>query len=258
MTHPPYQIAPTRGAMTPDSSTLPRRLALAWGGFLLLMLVNEWLRLDFRVADALYQWQGGEWALQDHPMLEDWLHRGGRTFSQWMGATVIVALLASLTLPPLRDWRRPLLFLFLAVAGSTLAVSIVKHLVPMECPWDLTRYGGDWPFIGLLERRPAELPDTACFPAGHASAGYAWLALYFFLAVTRPRLRWLGLASALGLGLVFGITQQLRGAHFLSHDLWTLMICWTISAALASRLLRTPTHDETIATLLASENAPNA
>lgn len=52
----------------------------------------------------------------------------------------------------------------------------------MECPWDLTRYGGDLPFVGLLERRPADMPDTACFPAGHASAGYAWLALYFFLA----------------------------------------------------------------------------
>ena len=33
----------------------------------------------------------------------------------------------------------------------------------------------------------------------------------------------------LGLGLLFGIGQQLRGAHFLSHDLWSLAICWTVS-----------------------------
>jgi hypothetical protein len=28
------------------------------------------------------------------------------------------------------------------------------------------------------------------------------------------------------MGVVFGATQQLRGAHFLSHDLWTAAICW--------------------------------
>lgn len=31
---------------------------------------------------------------------------------------------------------------------------------------------------------------------------------------------------------VFGAAQQLRGAHFLSHDLWTLATCWTVSLLL--------------------------
>ncbi len=30
-------------------------------------------------------------------------------------------------------------------------------------------------------------------------------------------------------GLIFGISQQLRGAHFLSHDLWSLTICWLVA-----------------------------
>jgi len=49
----------------------------------------------------------------------------------------------------------------------------------------------------------------------------------------------------------------LGGAHFLSHDLWTLMLCWTISAALASRLLQTPAPDTTV-TPHVTENVPNA
>jgi membrane-associated PAP2 superfamily phosphatase len=223
--------------LAPATTRLLPRLALAWCGFIALMAVAHWLALDFRLADALYGLEGGEWALKDQVLLQDGLHRGGRTLSQWMGAGVILALLGSLPPTPLRSWRRPLLFLFLAVAGSTLAVSILKQLVSMECPWDLARYGGEWPFVGLLARRPEAMPDTACFPAGHASAGYAWLGLYFFLAATLPRWRWLGLATGLGLGFAFGITQQLRGAHFLSHDLWTLMLCWTISTALARWLL---------------------
>jgi len=31
---------------------------------------------------------------------------------------------------------------------------------------------------------------------------------------------------------VFGIGQELRGAHFLSHDLWSLAIAWTSASLL--------------------------
>ena len=80
------------------------------------------------------------------------------------------------------------------------------------------------------------------FPPGHASAGYTWIASYFFFAAIRPQWRWAGLALGLGLGLTFGITQQFRGAHFLSHDLWTVMICWTVSFVLSRFLLRPSVH----------------
>ncbi len=136
-----------------------------------------------------------------------------------MGVAAILALIASWLLPAWRAWRRPLGYLVLAVAASTLGVSILKQLISMDCPWDLSRYGGARAFVGLLATRPADYPDTACFPAGHASAGYAWIALYCFCNATRPRWRWAGLVLALTMGLAFGIAQQLRGAHFLSHDL---------------------------------------
>lgn len=258
MTPPTPALSPSQDVGPLTAVILLRRLALAWAGFLALMLVIDRLGLDFRLADIFYRLQGEGWTLKQHVLLETWLHRGGRTLSQWMGGSVILMLLASLMARPLHRWRCPLLYLFLAVAGSTIAVSTVKHLVPMEYPWDLARYGGDWPFIGLLTRRPAGMPDTACFPAGHASAGYAWIALYFCLRSVRPRLRWLGLATGLGLGLLFGVTQQLRGAHFLSHDLWTLMLCWTISATLASLLLPSPARELTTVTHSAHESSTHA
>ncbi|MDP2284702.1 MAG: phosphatase PAP2 family protein [Pseudohongiella sp.] len=212
-------------------------LVVVWSGFAFLMLLEHWLALDFRLADTLYRLQGNSWALQDHIILQQWLHLGGRTLSQSMGAVVLLSLFASLFSVSLQQWRRPLLFLFLAVAVSTLTVSMLKQLIPVECPWDLVRYGGELPFVSMLGQRSAWMPDTACFPAGHASAGYAWIAFYFFLVATRPRWRWFGLVIGFGLGLVFGIAQQIRGAHFFSHDLWALMICLTISIVLAAWLL---------------------
>lgn len=74
---------------------------------------------------------------------------------------------------------------------------------------------------------------SAChvFPAGHASAGCAWVSLYFFALLLSPSWRWWGLALGLVAGGVFGVTQQLRGAHFLSHVLWALATCRVLALA---------------------------
>jgi membrane-associated PAP2 superfamily phosphatase len=41
---------------------------------------------------------------------------------------------------------------------------------------------------------------------------------------------------------VFGVVQQMRGAHYMSHTLWTAWICWTVTFAIdaAVRFARRP------------------
>jgi len=148
----------------------------------------------------------------------------------WFALALVLA--ASLISRQMKLWRRPLAYLLLATLLSTAAVGLLKRWTNVDCPWDLLRYGGDRTYYSLFMHRPSILGQARCFPAGHASAGYAWTALYFFLLSTRPGWRWWGLGFALGLGALFGVTQQLRGAHFLSHDVCTLMVCWLIALAL--------------------------
>ncbi len=31
---------------------------------------------------------------------------------------------------------------------------------------------------------------------------------------------------------MLGVSQQLRGAHYMSHTLWTAWICWTVGFAI--------------------------
>jgi membrane-associated PAP2 superfamily phosphatase len=80
-----------------------------------------------------------------------------------------------------------------------------------------------------------------CFPSGHASSGYALVATYFFCRCMAPRLRRYAFGTAMALGLAFGIAQQLRGAHYLSHDVWALAICWFVAVA-ATPILRWDTR----------------
>lgn len=187
---------------------------------------------DLWLADRVYAMEGHAWNLQSGYVTQDLLHAAGRQASKNLWFVLVLVFAASLSMKKGRQWRWPLFYLLLATLLSTAAVGMLKRWTNMDCPWDLLRYGGDKAYYGLFMHRPSVLGHAKCFPAGHASAGYAWIALYFFFLSARPHWRWWGLSFALGLGLLFGIAQQLRGAHFLSHDLWTLMVCWLIALAL--------------------------
>lgn len=247
----PVLAPPLRDRLQPEARFRLTHLALPLG--LLAVLITQvnlggW---DGEWADRLYAWQGHHWAWRDAFLTETVAHRVGHDLSVLGWCAALVAWIVAMRREALRMWRRPLAYLLLSVLVATSLVGFIKHWSNMDCPWDLTRYGGTRPFIGLLGTRPVGLARGICFPAGHASSGYAWMSLYFFLAVVRPRWRWIGLGVGLGSGALFGISQQLRGAHFLSHDLWTLMICWAVAALLfkamwpAAILYRGTTADST-------------
>jgi membrane-associated PAP2 superfamily phosphatase len=230
--------APTVAGRAQDGTWTVTFLAAHWAPVLVLAAVAGLLMAthgDQWLADRLYAWQGHSWALRSSFVAEKVVHLAGRDLSTaaWLG--VLAAWMVARVRPGLSSWRRPLAGLLVSTLLATAVVAWIKSWSNMDCPWDLARYGGAREYIGLLSLRPAGMPRATCFPAGHASAGYAWVALYFFLLATRPRWRWLGLAAGVSLGVLFGATQQLRGAHFLSHDLWTAVICW--ACALGGYLL---------------------
>lgn len=187
---------------------------------------------DLRLTDQIYAWEGQRWAFKNSYIAQHLIHESGRRVivAAWLGVLAMWG--ASHFREGLAGWRRPLAYLLLSVALSTLAVAWVKAWSNMDCPWDLAQYGGSKPYVDLFSLRPLGLERGRCFPAGHASAGYAWMSLYFFFLLARPRWSALGLAVGVGLGLLFGIDQQLRGAHFASHDVWAAGICWMVSLGL--------------------------
>lgn len=212
-------------------------LPLACVALLSALLMN--LGGDQWIADALYRLEGGHWLLKDHWFTSGLVHRIGKWLSTAAAIGVLVLAVLAWCNQRLRAMRWPLTYLATSIALSTSLVSLLKSWTAMDCPWDLSRYGGTHPMIGLFESRNG-IAASGCFPAGHASAGYAWVALYFCALALRPAWRvpalWLGIAA----GFLFGIAQQLRGAHFLSHDLWSLAVCWGTALALYCVMLARP------------------
>ncbi len=208
----------------------------AWAlGGLAALLAWDASGLDMAVAGLAGGADG--FALRNHWLLTHVLHDGGRRLS-WL---VALALCVGVWLP-----RGPLVRLHsaerLRLAAGTLAaaftVTLIKGLSPASCPWDLHDFGGVAHFVPHWRW----LPDGGgghCFPAGHAASGFSFIGGWFAFRDVDRGIAWRWLAIALGTGLLFGLAQQARGAHFLSHTLWTAWICWCVTWAFHS-WARTP------------------
>ena len=184
--------------------------------------------LDQALADWIYQWEGNQWHLKNEWITAVLIHKGGKYFSIALLLAVVLLLLLSCISPMLAMWKHRLQYLLAATISGSLIVSVGKVITNISCPWDFSRYGGTQEYLPLIEQLWVR-NGSQCFPAGHASAGFAWVALYFVGRHSLSSWRWPALFFALFLGTVFGISQQLRGAHFLSHDIWSFGTCWMVS-----------------------------
>ena len=128
---------------------------------------------------------------------------------------------------------------WLAMLGLILiptAVALLKQQTNRHCPWDVAEFGGFAPYFGLLAEVPAGIVRGVCFPAGHASIGFMWLAGGLALHTYSPQLSRRVVWGALVLGILMGLTRQAQGGHFVSHTLWSAWIAWAISLSLAFSL----------------------
>jgi membrane-associated PAP2 superfamily phosphatase len=202
---------------------------LVFAGLSLFGLFN-FAGIDFIWANFLYNLQGGEWRLQHFWLTEQVLHQGVRNLHLFaLLGLVAFYLWQRLVVKQQKTSVQALGVLLLSLMLCFASIALLKRMLPTECPWDLQQFGGTQPYIGLLIARPVEMPHTQCFPAGHASIGFAWISLFFYCQRVKPNLARPALVGALTLGFVLGFVQQLRGAHFFSHDIATVMVCWFIA-----------------------------
>ena len=217
-------------AALPCSLPNDRFRVLGWTvGSLLLLLAWDASGLDL----AMARWFG---TASGFPMESHWLWRGLlHDDMHWPPWLLELALLAAVfrpfgTLKQLALARR--LQLALGTLVALLVISILKMHSHTSCPWDLREFGGVATHVSHWAWGVRDGGSGSCFPAGHASAGFAFLGGFFVFRQVLPRtaMRWL--AGALVVGFIFGLAQQVRGAHYMSHTLWTAWLCWSTAAVL--------------------------
>ncbi|GAB4552347.1 MAG: phosphatase PAP2 family protein [Rhizobacter sp.] len=211
-----------------------RRLAALTLALLAMLLAWDSSGLDMPLARLFGDTHG--FALSQHAVLTTGLHDGARLLS-WL---FVVALTLAVWWPV--GWLRRLhrierLQLVISALACALAVALFKSFSTTSCPWDLAAFGGTAQHVSHW-LRSADGGSGHCFPAGHASSGFAFVGGYFaLLRSSRAHARtWLG--ASLAAGLLLGVAQQARGAHFMSHTLWTGWLCWALAFGLDACMRR--------------------
>lgn len=209
---------------------MQNHLVRLWALYFILLCIIAITELDKVVANIWYQLEGGQWQLKHYWLTQTWLHDGGHDLAVIMFIVVLLSYIISLWTRALSVYRHALAYLSLSIPASTLTVSAIKRLTYVDCPWSVIEFGGDRPYQFWLHSlwSPLEGADH-CFPAGHASSAYMFFGMYFVSKQLFPRHARKVLYAIIVLGVIFGVAQQLRGAHFISHDLTSAFICWTVS-----------------------------
>ncbi|QLI81019.1 phosphatase PAP2 family protein [Chitinibacter fontanus] len=183
---------------------------------------------DVAIASFYYDPALHAFPLKNNFFLSGVMHSGLRSALWFIPLALIGVLLWSRVTPELQIHRRRISWLLLGMACATLVVSVLKKMSIHACPWDLQMFGGYAPLLPLFADLPAGISPGRCFPGGHASGGFALFAFYFALRDDAPKLAYLSLVIAVLLGMAMGWTQMMRGAHFLSHNLWTMWWTWMV------------------------------
>lgn len=197
-----------------------------------LFAVFEFTNVDLWVQDRLFDCTTHRWIVDGNaPGPRLWLYDGPKMVIIALG----LCLLALALLPEKRRVRLPLAGVprrclwvaFLTLGLVPAFIGQLKATTNTFCPSEIRRYGGDVPYVRVIERYPeGDRPgrEGRCFPAGHSSGGFALLGL---AGLARTRRGWMyGIAAGLVVGWGMGGYQMAKGAHYLSHTVVTMLIAW--------------------------------
>ncbi|MGV8995981.1 MAG: phosphatase PAP2 family protein [Parvibaculaceae bacterium] len=197
--------------------------------------IDVWTQNHFYNATALTKAPLDRWLIsKNDPFTEQWLHVFPRNIAAYSAVALLIAFAASFFVTRLAPYRSRALFLALAIAFTAFFVGGAKRYTNTYCPSQTTLYGGDMPHVAVLESYPKDFHPNRkarCFPAGHATAGFSFMALWFIFRDRRAKIA--GLSFGVADGWALGTFQMVRGEHFLSHTVVSMVACWLVILLLA-------------------------
>lgn len=224
--------------------TLPRNFLdarLLAGIALLALAIDPWIgTLDIYLAHLFFNEVTGEWLVPSEPIFIWYLfYRGPKFFLGLLAFCILAVLIGSFYRPELKRFRTPLLIGLLAMGIVPGIAAWLKHVTDVYCPIQTTLFGGKHLYTHLFEPHPIDIVRAEagqCWPAGHASGGFALMGFMVFASRFDWRRRILFSMPGFILGWIMGLFQMVRGQHYLSHTLATigiaLIVVWALEWAI--------------------------
>ncbi|MFK5937572.1 MAG: phosphatase PAP2 family protein [Sulfurimonas sp.] len=137
----------------------------------------------------------------------------------------------------IKPYRRGIIIVILSAILVPSAVGALKKYTNMPCPKNEIHYGGEYPRTAVWESYPDSFQGSKlkCWPAGHASGGFALLSLFFLFKSKKSKK--IAFTSAMAIAWSMGLYKMLVGDHFLSHTIITMLLAWLIILLIAKTTL---------------------
>jgi membrane-associated PAP2 superfamily phosphatase len=194
-------------------------------------LIFELSDIDILIQDYFYNFTNKTWVLDKNSPLPKMIFYDG---IKNIYALFVVTLLISLVFfrrrfGIIKRAPKQWLVVLLSCVIVPLFIGYLKSITNMPCPKDLKRYNGTYPYTTVLSSYPSSfqaLEKIKCYPAGHASGGFALMSLFFLFSVKRKKI--LALLLTCTLGWATGGYKMLIGDHFFSHTFITMALAWLL------------------------------
>ncbi|WP_126454218.1 phosphatase PAP2 family protein [Sulfuriflexus mobilis] len=196
---------------------------------LLIAIAAQYSGFDLWLEHFFYNTETHSWPYKSLFFTRVVLHTWAKYLVVGFALLNLAAIVAALFVERLRPYLKYLVYIFIAAVSGPLLVGFLKDTTHIYVPWDLSIFGGDKPHVRLFDSVVRNAPVGHGFPGGHSSGGFAYLSLYFILLMQNKSYKYYGLLVPIALGGIFALDQEIRGAHFLSHDLLSFVICWSLA-----------------------------
>ncbi len=201
-------------------------------------ILLEFSNFDVQLANRFFDFENHRWFAGESWWANQLLHKTGRDFIALIAIFSLLGFMLSWVSKHLRPYRRACGYALLSILLTTGLVFLGKKYSNVDCPWDLAMYNGNRPYVHIFSDKPDDIDIGRCFPGGHSSGAFSLLFLYFLFRDKNRRWAVAGLGFALLLGSLYSYGQWVRGAHFISHDIWSAFIAWFIALGLYKGVFR--------------------
>jgi membrane-associated PAP2 superfamily phosphatase len=186
--------------------------------------------IDIKVQDIFFDYSTKSWILDRNLQPYKFIFYDGiKKLLILIGVSFLISVIFFRKNPTIKAYKKGIIIVIMSAILIPALVGGLKKITNMPCPKNEIHYGGSYPTIKVWEVYPKEVSRCnriCCFPAGHASGGFALLSLFFLFKSRRNKT--LAIIGALSVGWSMGVYKMLIGDHFLSHTMITMILAWLI------------------------------
>ena len=206
---------------------------------ILITLLFEITLVDIAFQELFYSRASSNWLIaKDDDIFRLVFYTSVRVLYISSVLTILASILFLRRVNWVKNNYQGLIIVFLSCLLIPIIITLIKNQSHIPCPDKLLIFNGNFEHTGLFEifnvntvsnylfSPSSERHFSGCYPAGHASGGFALLSLLFLVkSVSSKRVV---VFCVMTFAWSISFYKIAIGDHFLSHTLTTMFLAWLI------------------------------